>query len=114
MSDAIEGADVMLYGVTLAYKGARRLLGAPALHVGLRSVCFGRVRQLPHGGKRESRLLSDTMNSSIFFPTFFFSFLTFCSLAQYAHQTEVDMIPLLMSKGYKPKGWLGMLLGCVS
>ena len=58
-SDAIEGADVMLYGVSLAYKESAN-----------------------------------------------------CRLeANYAHQQELDMIPLLMSKGFKPKGWLGLILG---
>ena len=25
--------------------------------------------------------------------------------ANYAHQQELDMIPLMMEKGYKPQGW---------
>ena len=29
----------------------------------------------------------------------------------YAHQQELDMIPLMMSKDFKPKGWLGLILG---
>ena len=33
--------------------------------------------------------------------------------ANYAFQQEVDMIPLMMTENYKPKGWLGMILGCV-
>ena len=58
-SDAIEGADVMLYGVSLAYKESAN-----------------------------------------------------CRLeANYAHQQELDMIPLMMSQGFKPKGWLGLILG---
>ena len=58
-SDAIEGADVMLYGVSLAYKESAN-----------------------------------------------------CRLeANYAHQQELDMIPLMMSKDFKPKGWLGLILG---
>jgi hypothetical protein len=24
----------------------------------------------------------------------------------------VDMIPLLVEKGFRPKGWLGLILGC--
>ena len=53
MSDAIEGADVMLYGVSLAYKESAN-----------------------------------------------------CRLeANYAHQQELDMIPLMMQKDYKPQGW---------
>eukprot|EP01050_Picozoa_sp_SAG11_P016870 SAG11_NODE_2357_length_3468_cov_1.841199_1_plen_331_part_10 len=31
--------------------------------------------------------------------------------ANYAHQIQCDMVPLLMEKDYQPKGWLGMLLG---
>ena len=59
MSDAIEGADVMLYGVSLAYK--------------------------------------ESVN---------------CRMeANYAHQQELDMIPLMMQKDFKPKGWLGLILG---
>ena len=53
MSDAIEGADVMLYGVSLAYKESAN-----------------------------------------------------CRLeANYAHQQELDIIPLMMEKDYKPQGW---------
>ena len=53
MSDAIEGADVMLYGVSLAYKESAN-----------------------------------------------------CRLeANYAHQQELDMIPLMMQDNYKPQGW---------
>ena len=37
---------------------------------------------------------------------------TNCRLeAQYAFQQELDMVPLMMEKGYRAKGWLGMLLG---
>ena len=31
--------------------------------------------------------------------------------AQYAYQQKKDMIPLMMEDGYRPNGWLGMLLG---
>jgi hypothetical protein len=31
--------------------------------------------------------------------------------ANYAHQRGVDMIPLLVEKGYQPNGWLGLLMG---
>ena len=31
--------------------------------------------------------------------------------ANYAHQQELDMIPLMMQKDYSPKGWLGLILG---
>ena len=29
----------------------------------------------------------------------------------YGHQQKVAMIPLMMEKGYRPTGWLGLLLG---
>ena len=31
--------------------------------------------------------------------------------AQYAYQQQTDMVPLMMEDGYRPNGWLGMLLG---
>ena len=31
--------------------------------------------------------------------------------ANYSHQQELDMIPLMMEKDYSPKGWLGLILG---
>ena len=37
---------------------------------------------------------------------------TNCRLeAQYAHQQEKEMVPLMMEEEYRPNGWLGMLLG---
>jgi len=59
MSDAIEGADVMLYSVSLRYKESSN-----------------------------------------------------CRLeANYAHQQELDMIPLMLQQAYSPKGWLGLIMG---
>ena len=31
--------------------------------------------------------------------------------ANYAHQQQVDLVPLMMEEGYAPNGWLGMLMG---
>ena len=31
--------------------------------------------------------------------------------ANYGHQQELDMIPLMMQQDYAPKGWLGLILG---
>jgi hypothetical protein len=53
MSDAIEGADVMMYAVSLRYK--------------------------------------ESANCRI--------------EANYAHQQELDMIPLMVQENYKPQGW---------
>ena len=37
---------------------------------------------------------------------------TDCRLeAQYCHQQDVEMVPLMMEKGYRPTGWLGLILG---
>ena len=59
MSDAVEGAEVVLYGVSRGYKESAN-----------------------------------------------------CRLeANYAHQQDVDMIPLMVQEGYKAKGWLGLFLG---
>ena len=54
--------------------------------------------------------------SSSFFSSFFLSFyfeLPFhpFSEAEYAFQQRKKIIPLIMQKGYKPDGWLGMILG---
>ena len=87
MSDAIEGADVMLYGVSLAYKESanvrlasrglgQQLIGPSTFYRGCLAYC---VSLLP---------------------------LYQCRLeANYAHQQELDMIPLMMQKDYQPQGW---------
>jgi hypothetical protein len=31
--------------------------------------------------------------------------------ANYAHQREVEMIPIMTVDGYRPSGWLGLILG---
>eukprot|EP01052_Picozoa_sp_SAG31_P032143 SAG31_NODE_3491_length_4203_cov_2.510478_5_plen_186_part_00 len=31
--------------------------------------------------------------------------------ANYAHQQEVDMIPIMMQENFRPSGWLGLLMG---
>ena len=31
--------------------------------------------------------------------------------ANYSHQQKLDMIPLMLTEGFKPKGWLGLILG---
>lgn len=59
MSDAIDGAVVVLFAVSLAYKESAN-----------------------------------------------------CRLeAQYAMQSDIDMVPLMVQKDYKAKGWLGLVLG---
>ena len=87
MSDAIEGADVMLYGVSLAYKESanvratsrkvlQQLIGPCAMYRGCLSDCA--LLRLQYQCRLE---------------------------ANYAHQQELDMIPLMMEKAYKPQGW---------
>ena len=31
--------------------------------------------------------------------------------SNYAHQQELDMIPLMVQQDYSPKRWLGLILG---
>ena len=82
MSDAIEGADVMLYGVSLQYKESANVRGQTVLHLVWHlsnMVCS----------------LQNCIDVNIQ-----------CRLeANYAHQQELDMIPLMMQKDYKPQGW---------
>jgi hypothetical protein len=37
--------------------------------------------------------------------------LSCCAEANYAVQQELEMIPLMMQTGFKPNGWLGLILG---
>ena len=81
MSDAIEGADVMLYGVSLAYKESANVR---TWESGKTDLCF---------------MLGDAVLTSELF-------VCQCRLeANYAHQQELDMIPLMMQQDYKPQGW---------
>ena len=87
MSDAIEGADVMLYGVSLRYKESANVRAQP-------TCCL-------HHHAFTLRL---TLSACV---------VPFqCRLeANYGHQQELDMIPLMMQKDYSAKGWLGLILG---
>ena len=87
MSDAIEGADVMLYSVSLAYKESANV----------RVASRGVVQQLIGPCPMYRGCLS---NCVLLRPLYQ------CRLeANYAHQQELDMIPLMMEKDYKPQGW---------
>ena len=82
MSEAIEGADVMLYGVSRAYKESANVRRQAVL-IFMRHLSYMAC----------SPCVSTTMNGQ-------------CRLeANYAHQQELDMIPLMMQKDYKPQGW---------
>ena len=50
------------------------------------------------------------MYSNSFIKVFFFSPTPFPE-AEYAFQQRKKIIPLIMQGGYKPDGWLGMILG---
>jgi hypothetical protein len=39
------------------------------------------------------------------------SLTTNCACSYSSHQQELDMIPLMMQKDFRPKGWLGLILG---
>ena len=89
MSDAIEGADVMIYGVSLAYKESANV------------SAFSNVRvsgSLPRCCSSCMSLCSDAVVVACILQ---------CRMeANYAHQQELDMIPLMMQKDYSPKGCL--------
>ena len=88
MSDAIEGADVMLYGVSLAYKESANV------------SAFSNVRvsgSLPRCCSSCMSMCSDAVVVACILQ---------CRMeANYAHQQELDMIPLMMQKDYSPKGY---------
>ena len=84
MSDAIDNADAMLYAVSEQVNTAacQRLVSLGCVAHTDGVVVF----QYKESGN--------------------------CRLeANYAHQQDVDMIPLLVEKGYRPKGWLGLIMG---
>ena len=87
MSDAIEGADVMLYGVSLAYKESANVSGLSNLSVtGSPPVCSSPC------------IYADAAVAICILQ---------CRMeANYAHQQKLDMIPLLMQKDYSPKGYV--------
>ena len=87
MSDAIEGADVMLYGVSLAYKESANVSGFSNLRVS--GIVYPATVPRPY---------SDAVVAA---------FILQCRMeANYAYQQELDMIPLLMQKDYSPKGYV--------
>ena len=77
MSEAVDNAGVMLSCISLAYKeSASKDPRSSALH-----VCH-------LSASRVSRRVSD------------------CRLElQYGHQSQVEMLPLMMEKNYRPTGW---------
>ena len=87
MSDAIEGADVMLYGVSLAYKESANVSGFSTLRVS--SIVHPATGPRPYS---DAAVVACILQ---------------CRMeANYAHQQELDMIPLLMQKDYSPKGYV--------
>ena len=83
MSAAIDNAAVMVFCISLAYKeSSSEHRQSPDTHPPLSDI-----RVMP----------------SVFAD---------CRLeAQYCHQQDVEMVPLMMEKGYRPTGWLGLILG---
>jgi hypothetical protein len=93
MSDAIEGADVMLYGVSLAYKESAN------------------VRVASHGAFSPADVWIDAFYWVCVWLTLRVvaaaATVLQCRLeANYAHQQELDMIPLMMQADYSPMGWV--------
>ena len=88
MSDAIEGADVMLYGVSLAYKESANVSGLS-------------------NRERIWYSLSGSCSPCMQADAVVVACILQCRMeANYAHQQELDMIPLLMQKDYSPKGYV--------
>ena len=88
MSDAIEGADVMLYGVSLAYKESANVSGLS-------------------NRERIWYSLSGCCSSRTYTDAAVVACILQCRMeANYAHQQELDMIPLLMQKDYSPIGYV--------
>eukprot|EP01043_Picozoa_sp_COSAG02_P041045 COSAG02_NODE_3373_length_6852_cov_3.840071_1_plen_328_part_00 len=86
MSEAVEGAELILYGVSEKYK----------------ERCAVSTVSLMYGNCGPSTLALTTNASCS----------ANCRLElNYGCSAEVDMVPLLMQQGYKPKGWLGLILG---
>ena len=83
MSDAIEGADVMLYGVSLPYKESANCR------------MEANVRQEPQRARMFVSNVTDCTGVV----------LLVCCCTQYAHQQELEMIPLMMQQDFKPTGW---------
>ena len=84
MSDAVDNAELMLSCISLAYKGVHPHRG--------NDLCVG----VAHSSDQ----------------VFFVAESANCRLElQYGHQQDVAMVPLMMEKGYRPNGWLGLLLG---
>ena len=82
MSDAVDNAELMLSCISLAYKGVHPHRGD--------HLCIG----VAHSS---DVFVAESAN---------------CRLElQYGHQQDVAMVPLMMEKGYRPNGWLGLLLG---
>ena len=91
MSDAIEGADVMLYGVSLAYKESANVSGLSTLRVS--GIVYPATVPRPYS---DAAVVACILQ---------------CRMeANYAHQQELDMIPLLMQKDYSPKGCVPLSL----
>jgi uncharacterized membrane protein YgcG len=102
MSDAIEGADVMLYGVSLKYKESANVrIAHSSSDTQLRLNALNALNGVAEEGDPCADLFLMRLHR-----------LPQCRMeANYAHQQELDMIPLMMQKDYAPKGWLGMILG---
>jgi hypothetical protein len=113
MSDAIEGADVMLYGVSVACKSFAlvcHLSKSPQINSGL-CVYFATDKESANVSALSNLRASDNLpvcclpcicSNAVAVPC-----ISQCRMeANYAHQQELDMIPLMMQKGYAPKGYV--------
>ena len=87
MSDAVENAEVMLSCISLAYKESA-------------SECSTIAARPQHNATAQH--VSETVMAVT----------ADCRLeAQYGYQQNVDMVPLMVTTGYRPTGWLGLIVG---
>jgi hypothetical protein len=94
MAEAIDGAAVMLYAVPF--------------NTGHFISChFPRITVAPRG-----KMAYFTGRGAHLQVSLAYKESSNCRLeANYAHQQEVDMIPLMVQKNYNAQGWLGLILG---
>ena len=116
MSEAVEGADVMLYGVSLAYKESANcreytsiqsnamelvILRTRLTKPSLASLCVCAGLEANYVSHEHSQALDRTGTVP---------HVVCCSCLQ-GMQNECDMIPLMLQSNFKANGWLGLILG---
>lgn len=118
MSEAVEGADVMISCISLAYKESASEFSVPGRAwscTSLSRCMFADASRLcptlrmlrlsqTAGWKHNVRPRSHAPRVALKISR------GRCCIAD-GHQQNVEMLPLMMERGYKPTGWLGLLMG---